>query len=344
MREKRVSVCLLLALLLTLSGCGGTEQPSPTPTDTPATVDNPFAQDGESQVMGRLSVGPAEPLVDEEGNTVAIQYTGEEVALDCMATGFGTGRKGGVMLFLDGMPQPFRTDTQEELAYLHSFTIPEDNDTIYFQVRFTPVTGVEGDTCRLSLCYMNNPQFQPDMVETKSYAGYHQLNGMLPYFEIKADPPPAELPQAVEILNHVTVTNELRTEPMSDAEAAAELDSETVASNVSTKVWYDGALADDYDTLDVTGKDTVHVTYRLFGGPAGGTYRVMFFADHQLTSDGTDQVWTVTVGRKEQVTIEADIRVDQLEGNTTFYPLMASTDEMEAGAEKEHSILFYRTQ
>ena len=338
---KSLSACLLLALLLTLPGCGGTEQPSP--TATPATVDNPFEQDGESQVIGRLSVGPAEPLVDEEGNTVALQYIGEEVALDCMATGAGTGRQGGVMLFLDGMPQPFRTDTQEELAYLHSFTIPEDNDTIYFQVRFTPVTGKAGDTSCLSLCYMNNPLFQPDMVETKSYAGYHQLNGMLPDFEIKADPPPAQLPPAVEILDHVTVTNELRTEPLSDAEMAAEADAETAATKVSTRVWYEGTQADSYDTLDVTGKDTVHVTYRLFGGPAGGTYRVMFFADHQLTSDGKDQVWTVTVGRNEQVTVEADVRVDQLEGNTTFYPLMAPTDEMEAGAEKEHSVLFYRT-
>lgn len=342
MRRKILPVGLLLALLLTLPGCGRSDPE--TSATTPTTVDNPFDQEETvDEGGGYLSVGPVDPYVDEDGNGVAIQYTGGEITLDYSISGAGRGRNAGVMLFLDGMPQPYHTDTEEELAYMHFFSMPEDGDTIYFQLCFTPVTGKAGDTFHLSVCGVNNAQFKPDLITTQSYAGYHDTLEMLPYFEMQADPPPAELPPAVELLDNVTVTTEMRTESPSQEELAAEADPQTVIDSASTKLWYDNQLADARQTLDVTGQDTVHVTYRLLGGPAGGVYRVMFFADHQLMSDGKDRVWTVTVGRNEQVTIEADIRVDQLEENTTFYPLMAPTSELFTLLTKEQSILLYRT-
>lgn len=326
---KPLAACLLLALLLTLPGCGGTEQPSPTPTATPATMDNPFEQE---QTIGRLSIGPVEPYEDEEGNAVAIQYTGEELALDYEATGEGIAREFGVLLFLDGMPQPYHTDTEEELAYMHYFSIPQDGDTLPFQLCFTPVTGKAGDTFHLSVCGMDNAQFKPDMAETVSYGIRQQTQETLPYFELLADPPQAELPQTVAALANVTVSTQLLP---GDGE-----DSNT-GDSATTEVLYDGKP--NYNSLDVTGKDTVHITYRLSGGPAGAVYRLMFFGDHQPLSDGTDRVWTVTVGRNEEVTVEADLQVDQLKENTTFYPLLAPTSEWFTLATKEQSILLYRT-
>lgn len=378
MKQKTRFLCLMLTMLLLLPGCqSSTEadkedvaETEATVTDADAALDevdseepedanpedseesedtnpedsetvNPFEDETgaqESSVIGELEFGPASPYVDEDGNSVAIEYTGGVLALDYYAWGYGTATNFGILLFVDGEPQPFYTDGDSETAYMHYFSIEEDYDTIYFTMYLTPVTGQTGDTLTLTVCTINNAQYQPDMVETVSYAGYHDSLELCPNLHFAATPETVDWADTVEAMTNVSISSSLMTEDFAESHGH---ETEELEDWAYCTVYYDGLT--QYDNLDVTDQETVHITILLYGGPAGDTYCVTCYANHHVLTDGENTTQKITIGKNEVVSLEFDLETSQLDDLTTFYAYICpvSTNEDSIGM-KTSSILFYQ--
>ncbi len=75
------------------------------------------------------------------------RYTGGQLCLDYRFKPMGglTKAEFGILLLLDGQPQPYRLSENGELKYMHTFTGPSQPE-----LWFTPVTGSAGDTLDLT--------------------------------------------------------------------------------------------------------------------------------------------------------------------------------------------------
>ena len=143
---------ILLALLLT--ACAPEKGPRET-TQIP-TVENVFTQPSttseadtqepeDSQALGSVIIGAAgDSQKDEKGTFYT--YNGGEMVLPFRVEGSGSIVCSGIgiLLFVDGLPQPYKTEGTD-YGFLHTF-FPPDNEAYTVDLVFTPVTGKPGTT------------------------------------------------------------------------------------------------------------------------------------------------------------------------------------------------------
>ncbi len=99
---------------------------------------------------------------DEQGRY--FRYTGGEMQVTLLAQTSEMGPNGiGFMLFVDGIPQPYRMTENQEYAYMHTVypnefgVIPETHD-----VYFIPVTGEKGQTLEFAVQCIMAPDYRMD--------------------------------------------------------------------------------------------------------------------------------------------------------------------------------------
>ncbi len=104
----------------------------------------------------------------------------------------------GLMLILDGKPQPYRTAENEEYGYLHTFYPPtKSGGKISIELIFTPVTGVSGDNLVLQAFQLIEPDYDP-AGENK---GFRVTNGSTctdTQVIFNTDPPVCDRPDITE--------------------------------------------------------------------------------------------------------------------------------------------------
>ena len=196
MRESKMRriVALLLALMLLgiLAGCSGNESPSESSTTESISSQNPFQQNEENPInMGAISHGSRNINLDENERLLPLVYQGEEVYFEYYVNAIGNAKNVGFLMFIDGIPQPYRIDSIDAPnEYMHIFNLESDNIDLPFTFIFSPVIGNQGDDLSVSIISIYNPSFRPDMDKTTSYGGYHEI---LPaaytlHFETDAEP------------------------------------------------------------------------------------------------------------------------------------------------------------
>ena len=231
---------MLLALILLLTGCSlrftlpdETEATVTVPTATAAqtevteepTEPVPTAPDGhprEVDAEGRISAYFVIPSAFELGDASdgdpyqTCGYDGGEMQLPFKYKGgHDTDLAGlGLMLFLDGQPQPYKLAEDGKYEYMHIFTELEGEGTLYF----TPVCGKAGD--ELELCAVLNPAVdwfprekrEGGQVVLFDYSDQnYRATSMI--LQFNADPAPApELPTVRDRVEELTVSEESLTE------------------------------------------------------------------------------------------------------------------------------------
>lgn len=123
--------------------------------------------------MGALSHGFFNPKINDNGEMIPLIYNGEELKIDYTVNASGKAKNIGFLIFIDGLPQPYKINEEESYEYLHVLDLVEDNKDIPLSFMFTPITEKKGDTFRISITSVYNPAFIPDMKETSNYGGYH---------------------------------------------------------------------------------------------------------------------------------------------------------------------------
>lgn len=133
-----LTALLLAAVVLTCILLGPAREEEPVaPSTEPTTVQESTGGDLRLDLQGPLYT-----------------YTGDSVYIQGSLHGSSDHWEGGIglLLLLDGHPQPYRTGDNENLLYMHTFLQPGD-----LEVMFDPVAGHEGETLDLAMFTIKNP-------------------------------------------------------------------------------------------------------------------------------------------------------------------------------------------
>lgn len=322
----RLVSCLLIVIVLA-AGCSN---PNPNPNPTPEAGEsnasgnanqNPFeAGKEEGVILGSIGHGFVNPDLDENGKMRSLRYDGGEIKIPYSVNASGKAKNVGFLVFIDGIPQPYKFNTTDApYEYMHIFELEEDDKDTPFTFVFTPVKGKKGDTLGISIASMYNPGFIPDMKETSSYGGYHstlEAGGTL-YFNKDADAlDPSSIPQ-YEYASHVRLSTEPVTKELLEAQSGMEaVDMDTLEQRVFSDLYIDGEVK--RDNVKVNDSGTLHVSFKIFGHP-GVRYRNTLFINHQAVTSKDGSSFDTELAKGDVAVIDMDIDLAKLDDFSTIY-------------------------
>lgn len=345
--KKVLPLLLSAALLFSLAACGtdgksdedGQVADDQSMNDVSA-YENPFAQ--EQPQSSSLSHGMR---VTDPERKPEIAYTGGECTVDYSVSASGIGRDFGFLLYVDGVPQPYKLEPEGEYAYLHPVSLTEDAEDRPFTFYFVPVTGAAGTTSTLAVTSLTNPLFQPDMAETSSYGGYHgALTAEYP-IRLATDPPP--LPEQMALNKCIFHMNRQALPVTSDYLETRGWSLGQLNEGIYQFITYNGEVRYDNLTFSSDAPATVH--YELAGIP-GMRSQTTFYIDHApiADADGT-LVFENTFSSGEAIVYDFKIDPSKLSEFSTFYAVTVPLDandypDFPISTLKTDSILFYQQE
>lgn len=350
MKISKLLIISLFCVSIFMTGCGKEISIDEFElNNTKAGTENSVGTDDDIPVfenLGTLSHG-----VDwgDDEKDFSVVYEGGMLEIPYSMSGSGVCTSVGFLIFLDGIPQPYRIkDTNEEYKYMHVVE-GEENEEKKFVISFVPVKGKSGDKVTLSINSIANPSFIPDMVSTFDYGVSHNSIEAVYDITFKQDAEiMPEIPDTVNILNHLrdeqTDMDEEEKKYIEERSLDAEL-------NLDESV-YDDLIMDENSMLidrkmDLSDKDTVHVSYIMMGHP-GVEYKVNFYLDHQLLTDDSGEVYEIELVTGKMNTIEFDMDVSKV-NDGSFYVVAVPVNAKDypddsIAAMKYQSIHLYREE
>nr|WP_275444069.1 beta-glucanase/beta-glucan synthetase [Lysinibacillus fusiformis] len=334
---------------MSISGCSNYKTKDKEATAESNVNQNPFEVDGkETDIMGSMEHAFVNPEVNEHDEMLPLRYDGGELKIEYSVKASGNAKNVGFLVFVDGIPQPYKFNTsQASYEYMHILNLEEDDKNMPFTFVFTPVTGKKGDSLDLSITSVYNPSFIPDMKETSSYGGYHTTleSSRSLVFKKNAEAFDHTTISRNGYIRNINITSEPVTQQMLDTYSDMEkLNLEALDKRVFSQLYFDGKVK--HDNIKINDKGTVHVSFKIFGHP-GVKYQNTFFMNHEVLAndDGTSFETTLTKG--DVAVIDLDINLEKLDDFSTFYvvsvPLNATDfPEDVVVLEKTPSILLYK--
>lgn len=333
-------------LLFFLTACGiirpaeygqGTENLS---MDDPSAFENPFAE--KQPQSSSLSHGM---LVTDSEKKPTITYTGSECIVNYFVNASGIGRNFGFLLYVDGIPQPYKLEPDGEYAYLHSVNLMEDVENLPFTFLFIPVTGSKDTPSALTVTSLTNPQFQPDMVQTSSYGGYH--SALTAEYPIRFAADPSPFPEQVTVYKCISDMNRQAQPITNDYLETRGWSLSQLNEGIFQFITYYGEVR--YDNLAVSDDSPVIIRYELAGIP-GMRSQTIFYINHTPIADaGGTLVFDNTFTSGEVIVYEFEIDPAKLDDFNTFYAMTVPLDtddyqEFPISTLKTDSILFYQQE
>ncbi len=324
---------ILLCVLLLL-GCTTPH----TPTTTPETVENIFTTPstvapGTTVPTGTEATEPTQPpytnlgsmsfgllrndLYHSEEFGKYVVYQGGEMVLHLNFSIGGTiGNDGiGVLLLLDGIPQPYKTADSEEYAYLHTFYPPTDmGGLIVAEIRFVPVTGKAGDLLNLTLQSITQPDYR---VTEEPGKPFRLSNGIMyeTAFALEADPGLCPLPEITERISSLSISKADLTSLDTRGWSAAELQSKASFTTGCPKDSYNGNI------YGITAEETVHFHAEIFS-PGYVAWRLVVYIDNQPVTVLTENDIAFTVPAGQKVLIDMELNVPDFGGEMNLYAIL----------------------
>ncbi len=227
-----------------------------------ADTENLFAENADAENI------PHGSIVHGSGSRT-FTYTGGTLELPYYAEGSGLGATCGFLLFLDGIPQPYRIESEGTCAYLHRLSLT-DNVRKNFSFYLEPVTGKAGETLTLTILSLTPQSFD----ETKELPLGTSQNFLENYvslaFETDAVPTQPAAGSNVSILRNLSVSEEELTPENIDSYLSDGTGTPTASiGELSTRVFQNCSLSEDGTKLS-------HI---LLGHP-GVRYRTTLFLDY----------------------------------------------------------------
>lgn len=322
--KKVLPLLLSAALLFSLAACGTNEKTDgdgqgadDRPTSDASAFENPFAQ--EQPQSSSLSHGIQ---VTDPERRPEIAYTGGECMVNYSVSASGIGRDFGFLLYVDGIPQPYKLTLEGKYAYLHPVSLAEDGEDQPLTFYFVPVTGAADTTSTLAVTSLTNPLFQPDMVETSSYGRYHgALSAEYP-IRLAADPPS---PPEQVALNKCILNMNCQALPItSDYLETRGWELGQLSKGIYQFITYNGEVR--YDNLAVSSDACAAIHYELAGIP-GMRSQTTFYIDHTPIADADGRVvFDNTFSSGEVIAYDFEIDITKLGDFSTFYAVTVPLD------------------
>lgn len=287
-------------------------------TDNPFDSNDDAEESSSTESIGGISHGITDKRENLWDNNNLL-YKGGEITLDYFIVAEGIANKSGFLVFVDGIPQPYKiNDTNNEYKYMHEFIL-NDGELTEFKFIFTPVTGVKGDTLPIAIISITNPLFKPNMIDITSYGYTHQIlecNYNI-YFEQSFDN--TELKeQQIQGITFVESSSKL----MSKDEITEYENQIPFEFNFEKDVYIQLFIEDENMKLEpsyfIDSNEKLNVNFKILGHP-GLIYRNVLYYDHTpiYYSDVNYFQTKLQKGYIEEISFEIDLT--QLEPGGTFY-------------------------
>lgn len=265
----------MLLILFLLTGCKPADPPpeETAPTETQADILRPLGVEDMGLLTG---VGiHTEGKLDSTG--LYYSYTGGEMELALYLRSQNLDTEGvGILLFLDGQPQPYSLGIKGETGYMH-VVYPRHLNEHVFPVSFTPVTGQKGDTLELCILFLPFPNTYPDETTQQAWFQADGARFMMTRIKMNATPEEAEKPQVADRVLSCDIQYE-------DIDLTHWSD-DRIAWNLywNNKITQAGTSPSLYS---VTPGDTIDVDFQFFGSMKGQYSLVIFVDGEPVFFDG----------------------------------------------------------
>lgn len=336
MRKWLCMLCALCALALLLWGCARSGAPVSDGTVEdlfiiPATTDVteselPPLTETAPELRGPQSFGFAgKPELQEDSIGHYASYTGGEMHVPFEINGEGYGVYGvGFLLFLDGIPQPYRMTEDGEIRYFHSLTLPENNKTMQYEFIFTPVTGQAGDMLELYTAFVNWPWYYQTGTSLLDYYSSPGSGAACLRLRFEADPPAAELP----VLTEHSFTYEQRCEDLKERDIPPDWTSEDLQEKIEQKFTANGL---EFGTaLGVGTEEPITLKMEFLGSPAA-EYGMVILVDNEPLYVDPERVYT-RANSGQKTIIEVKLDMADFTGRRLVYAFLIPRNRWASGA------------
>lgn len=251
--------------------------------------------------FGSIGHGFSDKSLKNEKGVYQVYSGGElHIGYQITANGFVSENGIGLLLLLDGQPQPYRTAEDGETRYMHIFHFDEGGRKDV-ELILTPVTGKAGDTLELTGFHVINPTYYP----SETVTGFMQTNGSAysgTQLVFQADPPAAEpLPVTERVLAQSVETADL---------SSWEIEGATAQSlQTSTTFRYSADHPSSSGNLyGISSDGSLTLTGEIFGAPMV-EWSLIVYVDHQpVTALPENRIAFHTEnGKKTVVTMTLDM-------------------------------------
>lgn len=244
------------------------------PQNTSEPISGTAAPEGKD--FGAIGHGFSDKSLKNEKGVYQVYSGGElHISYQITARGFVSENGIGLLLLLDGQPQPYRISEDGETRYMHVFQFDEGGRKDV-ELILTPVTGKAGDTLELNGFHVINPTYYP----SEEVIGFMQTAGSTysgTQLVFQADPPAVELlPVTERVLAQSVEMVELTSEEIMGAS------SQSLQESVTFR------YSSDHPTLSgniygITKDKPLILTGEIFGAPAV-EWSLIVYVDHQPVS------------------------------------------------------------
>ena len=349
---KMMKICCLAFVLLCCM-CGCSQRPKTTQQATVANVFTPTeeATDSLSQltqeateaseyvpIMQEMSSINSQGLLKYELDEVGhcIIYNGGQMHIPYSFTYSGDAlAKYGVAIYLciDGRLQPFYTDIDSTVRYVHILQPEEKSSgTVEVDLIFNPITGQCGDVLDLNIISKQYPLWKWGDTEAE-ISGY--TSGISTRIKFAQSPPMEELPENTDRLIswQCTYQDANHSEYESWTNHAYSLLERSMRVNHSDQRYAFGVDADK----------ALEVSFELMN-TAGVDYGLILFLDHQPIATATDDLIYVQHSNSQKALITVQIDMADFDGRGKIHAFLIPRNYIAAyGYESDDVIDFVAT-
>lgn len=342
--KKLVMPVLLLALLC---GCAS----SPETIGTQPTVQNIFAPPTTTAAPTTPDVTePTQPndnhptkgssmswnIVGEEkddNGRECLLYTGGEMHLriHIIGTGHVTEYGIGILLFVGGKPQAYRTSENEECKYIHSFTTDsypaQENGKIVIDTEliFAPVVGEVGEYVPCYIVSIGDPDYSLDTGSDMPGWKLTSSEMHIPtYLKMLADSPQtATLPVTDKLISAEITTVETTKEEI------AGWSNDDMMKYTRDMIYVNGEdLRFTNMVWDVTADEESTIRFEVYGSPYI-RYELVIFMDNQPISVKEEDVIKVSIESGKKTIITAKLDMSDFDGECQVYCVLVPLNKQE---------------
>lgn len=326
-KEKIATLLCVIQFVLLVCGCNAE-------TSAEMPVDNLFTQPA-TETAGDTTISTGSDEYDDlkvpstgyfglvptmgtetDGDRTYFVYSGGEFhyPFSFMNQGNSFGEYGlGFLLFVDGIPQPYRMNDAQEESYMQVIYPGQSTDLepLEYEFVFTPVSGSQGECVEFSVAIVQYPWYYAEASRGIQNTTCLGISHVTLYFE--DNPPVQTMPEFSDRLLSYTVSYEDLTDAdiagYSSAELNSILDWSFSADGKAQGIHY-----------NITENDTVNIHYELFGCKEM-EYSLILFADNEPVY--TDPAQTHVVARSgEKTVIDMQVDLSDFDGRCLVYVVL----------------------
>lgn len=325
--KKVISGIMTLAILTTLAGCGTPDATEPA-TLPPLPTQTTDATDPVPETEQTAVTDPTEriKLNYPSGGSFGILkrdavYNGGEMRIPLSLEEDGNDGYMGVLLFLDGQIQPYKTVDDDTYRYMHYFSAEEGSKNIDYEddLIFMPVTGKQGQTLELHAINIRYPDFS---YAKYYYAPFKFTDSCLPAgakIQFGADPDSDEtegFPLRSGLSDIQVFQEDLKYEDIFDwTETQLE-------ENIQDRFFVNGMIDTGPDCVyEITPESEIHLRYEVYGTPYVNFDLTFFVENEPLLVDESCTI-PISIERGKKTVVEATLTLPDFDGDAPIYAIL----------------------